>query len=70
MVVDLGAGDGQAILARARGEPASLVLGVDASRRRHGRVISAPIGAVRPMRFFLAGAETLADTVLAVGRTS
>ena len=66
MVVDVGAGDGRAVLARARAEPASLVLGVDASatamaessRRAHR---CGPANA----RFFVAGAEALADTVLA-----
>jgi 16S rRNA (adenine(1408)-N(1))-methyltransferase len=66
VVVDLGAGDGRAVLARARAEPASLVVGVDASatamaessRRGHRR---GPANA----RFFVASAETLADTVLA-----
>jgi 16S rRNA (adenine(1408)-N(1))-methyltransferase len=66
VVVDLGAGDGRAVLARARAEPASLVLGVDASAttmaepsRRADR--RGPANA----RFFVAGAERLADTALA-----
>jgi 16S rRNA (adenine(1408)-N(1))-methyltransferase len=33
VVLDLGTGDGRAVLARARAEPASLVLGIDADAR-------------------------------------
>lgn len=33
MVLDLGTGDGRAVVARARAEPASLVLGIDADAR-------------------------------------
>jgi len=66
VVADIGTGDGSSVLSRAGSEPASLVLGMDAaadamaeaSRRafRHG-----PANAL----FLVAGAETLADTVLA-----
>jgi 16S rRNA (adenine(1408)-N(1))-methyltransferase len=66
VVADIGAGDGRAVLARAAAEPASLVLGVDAaaaamaeaSRRAARR---GPANAL----FLVAGAETLAETILA-----
>jgi 16S rRNA (adenine(1408)-N(1))-methyltransferase len=66
VVADIGTGDGRAALARARAEPGSLVVGVDAattamdeaSRRAARR---GPANAV----FLAAGAETLADTPLA-----
>jgi 16S rRNA (adenine(1408)-N(1))-methyltransferase len=66
VVVDIGTGDGRAVLARARTEPCALVVGVDAaaaamaeSSRRAAR--RGPSNAL----FLAAGAETLADTVLA-----
>jgi 16S rRNA (adenine(1408)-N(1))-methyltransferase len=66
VVADVGTGDGRAALARARAEPGSLVLGVDAATaamaeasRRAAR--SGPANAI----FLAAGAETLADTPLA-----
>lgn len=66
MVADIGTGDGRAVLARARAEPASLVLGVDAAAgamaEASGRVARrGPPNAI----FLAAGAETLGDTVLA-----
>jgi 16S rRNA (adenine(1408)-N(1))-methyltransferase len=66
VIADLGTGDGRAVLARARAEPRSLVLGVDAAAaamneasRRASR--SGPANVL----FLAAGAESLADTVLA-----
>ena len=66
MVVDLGTGDGRAVLARARAEPRALIVGVDAaaasmaeSSRRAAR--RGPANAI----FLAAGVETLAGTVLA-----
>lgn len=66
MVVDLGTGDGRAVLARARAKPGALVLGVDASApamaessRRAAR--RGPANAI----FLAAGAATLGDTLLA-----
>jgi 16S rRNA (adenine(1408)-N(1))-methyltransferase len=66
VIADIGTGDGRAVLARARAEPASLVVGVDAS---------APAMAVASRRaarggpantiFLAAGAETLAGSPLA-----
>lgn len=66
MVVDIGTGDGRAVLARAGVEPTSLVIGVDAaatamtatSRRADRR---GPGNAI----FLAAGAAALADTPLA-----
>jgi len=66
VVADIGTGDGQAALARARAEPASLVLGVDAvaaaMAESSGR--AARRGPANAM-FLAAGAETLGDTLLA-----
>jgi 16S rRNA (adenine(1408)-N(1))-methyltransferase len=66
VVADIGTGDGRAVIARARAEPASLVLGVDAaaaamaeSSRRAAR--RGPANAI----FLAAGAEGLRDTALA-----
>jgi len=66
VVVDIGTGDGRAVLDRARAEPASLILGVDAaaaaiaeSSRRAAR--RGPPNAI----FLAAGAEALAESVLA-----
>ena len=66
MVVDIGTGDGRAVLARARVEPASLMLGLDASAaamaessRRAAR--RGPSNAI----FLAAGAEALVGNVLA-----
>ncbi len=66
MVVDIGTGDGRAVLDRARAEPASLILGVDAaaaamagSSRRGAR--RGPANAV----FLAVGAEALAESPLA-----
>ena len=66
MVADIGAGDGRAVLARARAEPASLVLGVDAAApamaEASGRAARrGPANAL----FLAAGAETLSESVLA-----
>ncbi len=68
MIADIGTGDGRAALARARAEPSSLVIGLDAaaaamaeSSRRAAR--RGPANAI----FLVAGAETLACTPL-VGR--
>ena len=65
MVADIGTGDGRAVLARARAEPASLVLGVDAvataMAEASGR--AARRGPSNAM-FFAAGAETLGDSSL------
>ncbi|MDF2733392.1 MAG: class SAM-dependent methyltransferase [Chloroflexota bacterium] len=66
MVADIGTGDGRAALARARTEPGSLVLGVDAATtamaEASGRAARrGPANAI----FLAAGAETLADTPLA-----
>ena len=66
MVADIGTGDGRAVLALARAEPSSLVVGVDAvaagmveaSRRAARR---GPGNAI----FLAAGAETLGATPLA-----
>ncbi|HSL75518.1 MAG TPA: methyltransferase domain-containing protein [Candidatus Limnocylindrales bacterium] len=66
MIIDIGTGDGRAVLARARAEPASLVIGVDAaaasmaetSRRADRR---GPHNAA----FFAAGAEALASSPFA-----
>ena len=66
MVADIGTGDGQAVLARARAERRSLVLGVDAAA---GAMAEAAGRAARRgpgnAVFFAAGAETLGETVLA-----
>ncbi len=66
MVADIGTGDGRAVLARARAEPGSLVLGVDAATaamaETSGR--AARRGPANAM-FLAAGAEALADTALA-----
>jgi 16S rRNA (adenine(1408)-N(1))-methyltransferase len=66
VVVDIGTGDGRAVLARARTEPRALVVGVDAaaaamaeSSRRAAR--RGPANTI----FLAAGAETLPGTVLA-----
>jgi 16S rRNA (adenine(1408)-N(1))-methyltransferase len=66
VIVDIGTGDGRAVLACATAEPASLVIGVDAavaamaeSSRRADR--RGPRNAL----FFAAGAETLASSPLA-----
>ena len=66
MVVDIGTGDGRAVVARARAEPRSLVLGVDAAAaamteasRRAARRGPANV------LFLAAGVESLACTVLA-----
>jgi 16S rRNA (adenine(1408)-N(1))-methyltransferase len=66
VIVDLGTGDGRAVLARARSEPRALVLGIDASAaamaeasRRVSR--GGPTNAL----FFAEGAERLADSPLA-----
>ena len=66
MIVDIGTGDGRAVLARATAEPTALVIGVDAaaasmaeSSRRADR--RGPRNAV----FFAAGAEALASSPLA-----
>ena len=66
MVVDIGTGDGRAVLARATAEPAALVIGVDAaaasmaeSSRRADR--RGPQNAL----FFTAGAEALGSTPIA-----
>ena len=66
MIVDLGTGDGRAVLARARSEPRALVIGIDASaaamaeasRRAERR---GPTNAL----FLAEGAERLADSPLA-----
>ena len=65
MVADIGTGDGRAVLARARAEPESLVLGVDAAAtamaEASGRAARrGPVNAV----FLATGAELLADTPL------
>jgi 16S rRNA (adenine(1408)-N(1))-methyltransferase len=66
VILDIGTGDGRAVLARATAEPASLVIGIDAaaaamaeSSRRADR--RGPRNAL----FFAAGAETLASSPLA-----
>lgn len=66
MVVDIGTGDGRAVLDRARAEPCALVIGVDAaaaamseSSRRAAR--RGPANAV----FLATGAEALAGSPLA-----
>jgi 16S rRNA (adenine(1408)-N(1))-methyltransferase len=66
VIVDLGTGDGRAVLARARSEPRALVIGIDASAaamaetsRRASR--RGPSNAL----FFAEGAERLADSPLA-----
>ncbi len=66
MIADIGTGDGRAVFARARAEPTTLVLGVDAATaamaEASGRAARrGPANAI----FFAAGAETLADTPLA-----
>jgi 16S rRNA (adenine(1408)-N(1))-methyltransferase len=68
VIVDLGTGDGRAVLARARSEPRALVIGIDASAaamaeasRRASR--RGPTNAL----FFAEGAERLADSPLAGG---
>jgi 16S rRNA (adenine(1408)-N(1))-methyltransferase len=65
VIVDIGTGDGRAVLARARAEPGALVAGVDAapagmaeSSRRAAR--RGPANAI----FLAAGAETLGGSVL------
>ena len=66
MVVDIGTGDGRAVLARATAEPAALVIGIDAaaesmaesSRRADRR-------GPRNTLFFASGAEALAPSPLA-----
>jgi 16S rRNA (adenine(1408)-N(1))-methyltransferase len=66
VVVDIGTGDGRAVLPRARTEPGALVLGVDASAAAMAEssrraVRRGPSNAI----FLAAGAEALGDTVLA-----
>ena len=68
MIVDIGTGDGRAVLARARAEPSALVVGVDAaaaamaeSSRRAAR--RGPANTI----FLAAGAEALGETELANG---
>lgn len=65
MILDLGTGDGRAVLARAAAEPSSLVIGVDAvasamaenSRRADRRGLANVL-------FLVAGAESLVDSPL------
>jgi 16S rRNA (adenine(1408)-N(1))-methyltransferase len=68
VIADIGTGDGRAVLARARAEPAALVVGIDAAA---AAMTEASLRAARrgPANaiFLAAGVETLADTVL-VGR--
>jgi 16S rRNA (adenine(1408)-N(1))-methyltransferase len=66
VIVDVGTGDGRAVLARARAEPGALVVGIDAaapsmaeSSRRAAR--RGPANAI----FLAGGAETLDGTLLA-----
>jgi 16S rRNA (adenine(1408)-N(1))-methyltransferase len=66
VIVDIGTGDGRSVLARARADPGTLVVGVDAvaaamaeSSRRAAR--RGPANAI----FLAAGADTLGDTELA-----
>ncbi|MDQ2940798.1 MAG: class I SAM-dependent methyltransferase [Chloroflexota bacterium] len=64
MTVDLGTGDGRAVLARASAHPAELVVGIDASSAvmvRASRRAAAPIarGGLPNARFVLAGLEGL-----------
>jgi 16S rRNA (adenine(1408)-N(1))-methyltransferase len=66
VIADIGTGDGRAVLALARAEPASLVVGVDAAAaamvEASGRAARrGPRNAI----FFTAGAETLGGTPLA-----
>ena len=66
MVADLGTGDGRAVLARARAEPRSLVLGVDAAAAAMNETSRRASRRGPPNVLFLAaGAESLAGTVLA-----
>ncbi len=66
MVADIGTGDGRAVLTRARAEPGSLVLGVDAATAAMAEASrrAARRGAANAI-FLAVGAETLADTPLA-----
>ena len=68
MIVDLGCGDGRAVLAAAAAEPGALVIGIDAAptamaeaSRRAGR--SAKKGGLPNALFLAAGVEAV-DTVL------
>ncbi len=62
--MDLGTGDGRAVLARARREPASLVIGIDSDatpmrRASHRAAASAHRGGVPNAVFLVAAAATL-----------
>jgi 16S rRNA (adenine(1408)-N(1))-methyltransferase len=64
VVVDVGTGDGRAVLARARRWPGELILGVDASadamREASRRAAAAPSrGGLPNARFFVEAAEAL-----------
>jgi 16S rRNA (adenine(1408)-N(1))-methyltransferase len=66
VVVDLGTGDGRAALARATAEPATLVLGVDASATAMAEASRrADRARLSNVVFLAAGAETLPGTPLA-----
>lgn len=66
MIVDLGTGDGRAVLRRAAAEPSALVIGVDAaaSAMREASLRAARRGPGNAV-FLADGVETLGGTVLA-----
>jgi len=69
VIVDLGTGDGRAVLARARSEPRALVIGIDASAATMAEASRRATRRGPTNALFLAeGAERLADSPLA-GRT-
>lgn len=60
MVIDLGTGDGRAVLTRARSEPDTLVIGVDAAPAAMAEASRrASRGGLRNAVFLLAGVESL-----------
>lgn len=66
MIVDLGTGDGRAVLARARSEPRALVIGIDASAAAMAEMSRRASQRGPGNALFLAeGAERLADSALA-----
>ncbi|MGH2474484.1 MAG: methyltransferase domain-containing protein [Candidatus Limnocylindrales bacterium] len=66
VIVDLGTGDGRAVVRRAAADPAALVIGIDAaaSAMREASQRAARRGPSNAL-FLAAGVETLGETVLA-----
>jgi 16S rRNA (adenine(1408)-N(1))-methyltransferase len=66
VVVDIGTGDGRAVVARARREPGSLVIGVDASAAAMAEASRrAARGGLADVLFLAAGAESLGSSPFA-----